>query len=902
MADAYPTCDLIRTLSTLALLIRDYEDSYAKSAVYNTIIGLTTEIPRFRERVNSLEFFHPPLVMMPMESGMVAYTWSATQLNVHFAIPQLAAMTIPMMHEMAERLDDPKFDRYAINMRPLRTTTPDVEGVCVRRCRRIPRLATDLEIIDDRYLQFEDTVVQVEEVFSDPRRVLRYVPLTTATSHDVDTLVYWTRARCGRLVAFRNPTVPIAEAETDLPVVDDLPTLLSCFAPRHHAFVRALYPRTIEDTVDALRDRLVPYRVKTMLVQMCISCFGLRDELILEVGAMVETGRIAANPLHLEMMQMTLLMRASYIRNNSHRATAQSLVRSLAECEDQEMWRQWTTHSPFVCYMCEVTDVTTVRLMCEAYTCVRSALQRMLRSRIGQWEHADRQKAILLQTLLAKGGDERAGEEDGVRAVLTELGRLNDRAQRSLKDIVDAECATTAVAHATAAAAHATAASAHATAAAARATTVEKREQTDAAAAAGREGEHDDADADDVTHHELVDALARRWPNVRWTLIGSGVFSDASDVDVVVTVPAAADDDDPLRALKAAYDRVRELTGYEQRGAVDGRRVCTLHGTWDDGRRRHPVDVQVETEGGTTESERTTAQAVSLAQRLQREGDARMRRNLRLVHRWFASADLKGNHRCHLPGVAVTCLTVVASRHGTLRTASSVAHALEAVLERVRRDRPHVDLDSWADEGGAPRARRRPERAIEVVVNERNVAARVTTAWTRHLCDSLLFAMTLTLERVFVPEVYAAWRRRSMVYCATFRPRSDASLAVALHSSLTRVEMHPLVDSLHAGSDGQQATDVVLRCTLNEGCASDHTFRRGDTVDPYDGYVMVTRGTRRTRLNTSPGDAPPFDATEAETADCRLMFGSGRRERFPNAPFLSADAVQAFSPAHFTVV
>lgn len=86
-AEPYPSYELLTTLSTMMNLIRDYEDSFAKSSVYNTVVGLTTSIPRFRERLASIEFFHPPLILMPMRTGMVAYTWCTGQVNVHFAIP-----------------------------------------------------------------------------------------------------------------------------------------------------------------------------------------------------------------------------------------------------------------------------------------------------------------------------------------------------------------------------------------------------------------------------------------------------------------------------------------------------------------------------------------------------------------------------------------------------------------------------------------------------------------------------------------------------------------------------------------------------------------------------------------------------------------------------------------------
>lgn len=811
-----------------------------------------------------------------------------------------------MMYEMTQRLEDARFNGYAINLRPLRVTTPDVTGVCLRLRRTVPRRATGIEVVDQRYIHVEDVVLEIEELFDDPRRVLQYVPLTTASGDDPDNTVYWTRTACGRLAAFRNPTVPIVECDTVIPVVDDLETLLSAFSSQQHAFVRSLYPSTIDHTMDALEDRHIPYRVKSILVQLCVVCFGLRDELILKVGAMVQSRELAANPMHLDMVYMTAIMNASYLKNTTSQSTLKSLVRLVYTSDCEDTWRQWATHSPFVGYMLLMVDVSFVRGICESAPFLCTTLIWMLRSRIGHWTRREIQKATLVPSLI-QGVDGAGGCGDDVRGVMEELARVNDRAQRTLMEIVHVETATrpggptrdTSI----------------------KGGTVQRggdpgrqraeREHT-CGAGDGEEGRGTDArgraeygdeegGVEDGTHHNVVEALSRRHPEVEWTLIGSGIFSNLSDVDVVATVHTATNASDATSALKHAYDLVRRLTGYAQRGEVDGKRVCTLYGVWEgEGHTALPIDVQVTTRGDS-ESERCTARAVALTTRLVRDGDAAMRRNFRHVHRWFLATDLKGTTRCHVPGVAVTCLTVGCTRGATFG-GRSIAHVVEALRDRVHRDRPRVSLDEWDGEADSSSVRRRPTHPIEVLVDERNVVTRVTAAWTRHLCDTLLFSMSLTLERIFCKEVYMAWRRRSMIYCATLRPRTSTSLVLSLFQSLSRFEMHPLVDSYHVGADGPSESDVVLRCTLDENTYEGYNFRRGDTFTPYDGHVMVTRGSRTTRLNTSPGDGAAFDAAKAERMHCRCMFGTGRMERFPNAPFLSADAVLCFSPSHFTVV
>tara|TARA_B110001452_G_scaffold250925_1_gene239540 strand:+ start:1904 stop:4585 length:2682 start_codon:yes stop_codon:yes gene_type:complete len=893
MADEYPSCELLSSLSTLALFVRDYEDSFAKSAVYNTIIGLTTEIPRFRERLHLLEFLCPPLVMMRMGTGMIAYTLEDLQINVHFAIPEVATMTVPMMHEMGERFDEARFARYAINMKPLRVTAPDVDGTCVRYRRTIPRLANAFELIGDEYMQFEGVVVHAHEVFVDPRRVLLYVPLTTSSGDDPDDMVYWARTSCGSLVAFRNPKVPLVAAATAIPCTNQSGILCISLPQPQHAFFRALYPNSIEHTIEALRDRHIPYRVKTILVQICITCFGMRDELILEVGSMVEYRRIASNPFHMEMMHMTQIIKMSYLnKNGSNHVLAKSLAKVLADCDDQLTWRRWARYSPFVHYVLDLCEVSTLESMYQSYPFTRVALVEFLVVRVGNWAQPERQKAVFLASFLT-------GDEDGdVRVVLDELARLNDRAQRTLMGIVEKEdaprVATCAVRRNRPSRPTRKVSPPPPPPGSPPVPTAPPPSEDSTMASRSSDGPAAG------THHHIVEKLSARWPDIEWTLIGSGIFSSVSDVDLVATVLSKAPADDPLRRLQKAYDQVRETTEFVQRGPVDGNRICTLYGSWEDGGRAYPLDVQVTT-GGDTASERSTALAMSLASRLHRECDVAMRENFKHLHRWFLATDLKGHSRCHLPGVAVTSLTVVTTRcMGSLK--SSIPRILESLRDRVHQARPRIDIDSWGDSDAPPRERRRPLYPIEVVIDEKNVATRVTAGWTRHLCDTILFSMTLTPERLFLKDVYAAWRRHGMTYCATFRPKSSGSLNLSLLPSLHRFDVHPLVDSYHAGDDGVAPSDVVLRCTLREGFYPNHSFRGGDTFEAHDGYVTVTRGTRRTRLNTSPGVGIPFDSACATDTHCRCMFDSGRRGRFPNAPFLSTDAVLAFGPMHWTVV
>lgn len=858
--DGYPTRELLKGLGTLANFVRDYEDSHSKATVFNVIMGIVTEIHDFRRKVCDMEFFAPPLILMPLRAGMIAYTMKDKQINLHFAVPVALHMGWPMMQQMADKMDTLMFEAFTVNMRPLRISTPDLQGDCIRYRRTIPATADPLTLESERLVKYEDKTVEVQRVFLEPREVSNFVPLTKANEDYPEDTIFWARTSCQKLVAFRNPFLPVMKATCHPDCITDIRTVYTCFPATLHPFVDSIYPSTLEATILALRDENIPGYVKPTLVLCCKALFGIRDELILQVGVLMQKQQILPTPLHNDMLKMTRLVKMGYMKNSNDSIIAQGVVDVLKNCKDQRLWDKWVLDSQFVYFLFDCAEMETIRRMCEGMSIFRFALAKLLRIRSGNWGRKEREQAVFLRKLCAS--QENAVDDEKI--VFDELLRVNELADAVGGQIIKEEER--------------------------KAARHERRKSTKCSEtppseeSKGTPSECGPAASlhwkTPATHHSVVAELSKKWPQFQWTLIGSGIFFNSSDADVVVHVDAPS--------LRDAYVAVENATGFHRMGIVDGQRLCTLHSTWNG----IPLDVQVTRHAAETPSEIETWNALSLGKRLQNESSHVMRENVRCMHEWCNAANLKGNRRCKLPGVAVTCMAVTLT---VRRNVASITFLLESLRHIVGSQTPCINFDAWDDEVG-PLESRRPESPLAVIVNEKNVAQRVTVAWTLHLLDTVAFAATLSSQDVYDSAVYDAWRRQTMVYCATMRPSTEGVLARTLLTTMSKLEGHPLIESYHV-DDGLCTGDVVVRCTLLSGGSDKYKFRPHDGIVSHDGYIMVHGRGRTIRLNTSEGPGSPFSASTASGVTCNHWFESEHKgQRFPNAPYLSIDVIAAFNP------
>jgi hypothetical protein len=376
-------------------------------------------------------------------------------------------------------------------------------------------------------------------------------------------------------------------------------------------------------------------------------------------------------------------------------------------------------------------------------------------------------------------------------------------------------------------------------------------------------------------------------------LIGSGLFFDTSDCDLVVRVEEEEEGEENTTTLAAAYERVRGRTGFRPDYLeVTGERVAVLVGEFEG----VAVDVQVwrGERGATTPAEAQTRRALALAARMRTHLDPTGRRRVQALHGWFAAAGLKGARRCRLPGVAVTVLAIVlGSKRAPTAPPEALLEELRALLLlRRRTDAVVVDLDELAVRTIAEGEEAEAEAALRVLVDEVDVAAKLTAATTRHLLHALTFSTSAAAD-------FAAWRRASMVPALRVRARE-----AGLTPPVRRLDGHPLLDGLHLEEEGGER--IVVWVSLRAAAdASAYGFRDGDRVEVVgdDDVVTVRRGRAAWPLLLCQlaAAAVPWAARRRVT-DRLVVDGGDRVVVVPNAPTLSVDVAAAFDPKRWEVV
>ena len=232
--------------------------------------------------------------------------------------------------------------------------------------------------------------------------------------------------------------------------------------------------------------------------------------------------------------------------------------------------------------------------------------------------------------------------------------------------------------------------------------------------------------------------------------------------------------------------------------------------------------------------------------------------------------------------MGVTCAAVVL---GCRSSSSDAAASLRALRTCLARHSPHVDFDALTYEGGEAACRHeRPLLPLNVLVHRENCAFRVSAATTRHLLDTVAFALgCASAEERLCRSSYAAWRRRTMVRAARLCPLDSTSVSQTLHAVVASLDGHPCVDALHVAEEeggveggGRGAGASVVLCTLRdrgvEGAERYVPPLPLVSVAAGGGAVLVRRGGRA------------FPAHVAATRDRRGVDRRGVRRRAGDAP------------------
>lgn len=892
-ADADSPLPLVRGLGLAAHYARYFAESVPKDILFTALMDFLIEPCAPQQTLISRRRMYMGYVgthttVLCCEAGIALLTRRGLQYNVNHMVNKNADCALGMHMKVIGFLTG-SFSEYAVSFEPVERQLVVHPAEALNRPRRfVPSSSRAKELqydADAACVTLFDHTVSIERVL-DASEVRHYRPLGTCKYSDSPVQVYWHKFPCGTIVALQNPALPFYTA---VPLFDNLPgvaMLRNALGGNVTAsiLVEAVDPDAkIEHALKALALPGLPVKTRATLLKIAYVRFGIKDELLQTAYTSMTSSKEDHQAAHAlanagyehDQLMLRLFLGLGCLLHAHKKLSLRSIASDLADASEHvpdmymDSWHTWILTSPFVLACVDRFDVATLQRLMNRCPTVRLTLVILLRQRIGEWTRDDVQKAALLRDVPCKV------EEDPLSVVQGELRRLDLSHEREMQRLVTEEENVKGLPP----------------------SRMEKKaarvkSSTDAQSSATPPVEEDVCVSTPTTRtHDDRCARLQGWLGMPCELIGTGIFFDAHDMDVVVTA-------DPRGTLADAYAEVRARTGWApQYAEVDGTHVAVLSGTFEGVK----VDAQVWRGTAATSAETETERALLLTRRLLRGVDELRRRCVHCLHRLFEAGGLKGSPTCCLPGVAVTCMALVAScrmREDVSDRALSKL-LLSAVRDLLSTVSPTVDLDSMASLERTRRAR--PRTPLRVVVSERHLSMRVTTCTTRHLLDAVSFAVCgdgWSLNAA----AYDAWRDASMVVAARVRPKTPQAVSMTLHVAVHTLDGHPLVDTLHVT---ERHDDLLVYVTLDaEADVRRYGFKSSDVVEVSDSTHFVTvcaSGGRRWPLAYAPSTAfAGAYATATECASVRDVLRVVDGVCVPNAPSLSIDVFTCFDRRHWT--
>lgn len=862
--------NIIRSMATAISDCRHYEDCDGKFLLWATLVAMILPVDEFHQIACGQDFLSMPVHMFQTEDGLLLFTHYSGQVNLNVVVPVTAASCTRFI-TTALAFVTGAFEGYAINMAPLATHVPRwaYQTIELRKRRflmdrsQIPDMVYDAQRRKVTLLNMTISIVRVIESRTD---VIKYTPLTRMQPGDPLSTIYWFKAPCGTLVAMGNPVVAFLKPP-ELPPLVGVAGLMVCRTvdARIDTFLCALSPNDLSQCLAAMCESWVPMRMRCLLVETTVAAFGIHDELIVHVGKLFADEYTSLIQV---MMHMHTIMQLADHPGSSEVHMCDVLTRTLLEADEQAHWTQWATTSAFVHAFIASLTATGLCRMCARHDVFRHVGSKVLHGRMGAWAPSDVAKAAVI----TKHG------EDG--KITAELARLRDAADFQASAVLAETVGVPARR---------------------QRSSRERRERRNHKATCGSSSaappQTSAHGASKVPQEQTAthETLARRLEELcgyPCELIGSGVFSDASDADVVITVADAP-------SLAAAYERVAcdglLVPAYEE---VTGQHVAVLRGTFEG------VDVDAQVWRGDaasdTRAEEETRKALRLARRVHSHLDDEGHECVRTFHRWMHAADLKGHQMCRMPGVAVTCTAIVLGCRNAQARVQGVRPAIAALRDALSTDTPCIDFDQLSTSPSTQDAAH-CSLALVVLVDEVNVTTRMTRSTTRHLLACLHFAMNSPRNTALDDAVhYEQWRRATMLSCVRMRPTSARSISHTLHAVATRLDGHPLVDTLHFSDE--EGGLVNVRVTLRpDADASKYGFRDGDDVEVDGARARIVRDGRTWHLAAVVSRSLRKVVPWGERAHVGDLLPLTDYVAIPNAPYLTVDAVACFDPAWWEV-
>lgn len=866
--------DFYRALSVAVGKTHGHDDGLGKQFLWTTLLYMvlgTQTTDNFRARARLLGFLSPHLHLAECDEGLAVYTVADYQVSINILVPLRSSRLLALLHatqsDLASRYPDLSVDGCSLHdqmqgfelvqsPRHLVPTASHVKGATLAdgavECLGVRRADALVRIVDHA------------------REALSYRPLTKWSRGDAEGTVYWHRFPCGTVALVTNPTLPrVAPAPLPPALADSyLMTLTASSSPPVQAFLRCLKPQSVVHAIEFLTSKTIPAAVRCMCVPSLVRRFGLNDTLIEIINEYVPCIADSRIPLLAEIHAFYVTVRV-----DDGVATAPELVgATFLKFTEVEIWCAWALRSLLFLSVARRVSLELFRRLSARHPNVRRALANVLTTSIGRWTKGEVEKAAALVD--ATPADE--GRDGPARSVRAEFDRLQRLANDASAQMQREEDGRPPAAHKKKPPTHRLA----------KRRPPERSLGPRPSEAARRDPRTDPpTPSPTATHHGLVRRLrAQLLGGWACDLIGSGVFFRGGDVDVVIAVPDAS-------TLDEAHARVRERTGWRPcYDSVSDDHVAVLSGTFEGVR----VDAQVWRGREGCHAERETARALSLTRRLETDADAACRGNVATLHAVADAACLKGHRLCRLPGVAVTCVAVLLGRHAARALAPH--ELLSGLRDRLARLAPRFDFDDPHEENASAPAR--CDCPLHVVVQEVNVATRVTAAVTRHLLDAVAHALASPEPFATNAHFYEEWRAQHMIPCLRARPRADGARTVArtLHAALAQLDGHPLVDAAHVDEEAcGESTALVLRVTLRaDADAQRYGFRADDVVRRSGTGATVARAQRSWPLATLTHARAAVPWEERTTVASILDVHADGSLLVPNAPHLTVDAMALF--------
>ena len=665
-----------RVCSILSVCQR-YDSSEGLHRLWDLFLALVSGDERFIDRANQIEILSEDIGIFTCNDGCMVYTTrtlsSHTALNVNLCIPARPISDRHLIYRFLEVFT--ALDKMVVNLAPLCTHVPALmlprHGLVIPS--RFVEMRQELQLVtidatsghmvhNGRRHAYALRIAADAGNVSERIRHLR--PLGRFNAMADDDELFWFRPTGDEcIVITTNPRYR-------LPAQMQLGRCSLRSISREYRSLALSLCQPVDDNVavEAVGRTAIPPWVWIHLVHAILAHCTMSDTLVRSIGTHPHATGMATTDT-----DVRLCVELCAIDHGSLRPS-RTLFRIAVVSTTRPQWCTWVASSCTILKMLQQLDDADVQLVCRHSTEMRQALHRALCCctwiddvwlRRAQFVHAI----------------------DGTATPSTIRRRLQRRMQQRSALVTPAPPVPASP-------------------------TEDDTETVDVTAAFAC---LDTTAAPSEEHNHI--ALAARMASelaIDVTLIGSGIFFAARDMDVVIRWS-------PKVSLSDAYEAVAAATGWSLVNVVDGEHTAILSGTFDG----VPVDAQVwRGAPAATRAEMRTAAAIAMSNRLEHETDTYVQRCIRLLHRWGDVALIKGHLLCRLPGIAITILAIAFGRrdgHGYGDSADdALLRRLLVRFDMRLRGVPIVSIDDddddtehdqngkllWGTWEGSPRGRR----------------------------------------------------------------------------------------------------------------------------------------------------------------------------------------------------